>query len=378
MERTGKRRAMSDTQPSAIPIYQQVANVLRTQIAALEGDRPGRLPNEEQLARAHGVARGTVRQALQVLTEEGLIQRSRGRGTVTVPAGIQAWRKVHKSRAIAVISSWQIAPDVPSEFYGQIYQGILVASQQAGYRVSLSRMGGHFPLIRPDIHPEDPEQTVGVILIGLADERIIQMHAQEGYPVVCTDYWSNNPLADAVVFDCFAEGQKAVEFLLDHGHRHLFYLGNCLVDERNRDRHECDADLMEAGCRRALQEAGLALPARHIRYCRHSDAGRAVDWLVSLKPRPTAGVIFSSATLAGLIKGLERHGLRCPDDISLICKAAAGEPLKAASLRNDPFLMGKHAVEMLLERASGKRQIGVRLAIESTLHRGVTVRRQDS
>ncbi len=369
---------MGEPQQTPIPVYQQVANILRTRIVGLDSDRPARLPNEEQLARTHAVARGTIRQALQVLTEEGLIERARGRGTVSVPAGIRAWRRLHKNRAIAVISSYQIEPGIPGNFYGQIYQGVLVAAQQAGYRVSLSRMGGHFPGIRLNIHPEDPEQTVGVILIGLSDERIVEMHAYAGYPVVCTDYWPADPHADGVMYDCFGEGLKAVEFLLAQGHRHLFYVGNCLIDENNRLRHECDADLMEAGCRRTLQEAGQALPARHVRFCKHAEASHVADWYAGLKPRPSAGIIFSSVAFEGFVARLARHGLRCPDDVSLMCKASIGDPLDAASMRNDPFLMGFHAVGLLLERASGKRQVGVRLAIESRLHRGRTVRRFDS
>jgi DNA-binding LacI/PurR family transcriptional regulator len=371
-----RRRAarMSDPQPNEIPVYQQVANILRTQIVGMEGDRPARLPNEEQLATTHGVARGTIREALQVLAEEGLIERARGRGTVTMPAGIHAWRRLRKSRVIKVISSWQIQPDVPGEFYGQIYQGILVAAQHAGYRVSLSRMGGHFPRIQANVSPEDPEQTIGVILVGLSDERIIEMHTQAGYPVVCTDYWPSHRQADGVVFDCFGEGITATEFLLAQGHRRLFYVGNCQVDEDGRLRHECDADLMEAGCRRALQEAGLTLPAKHVRYCKHDDVKEAVKWFRSLRLRPTAGVIFSFSTLENFARALARRGLTCPEDVSLICKASVGAATSATCMRNDSFLIGQHAVDLLLERAAGRRTAGVRLAISSILHRGSSVR----
>lgn len=365
---------MSDSQASEIPVYQQVANILRTQIVSIEGDRPIRLPNEEQLAAAHGVARGTIREALQVLAAEGLIERARGRGTVSVPTGICAWRRLRKNRILKVISSWQIDPDIPANFYGQIYQGILVAAQQEGYRVSLSRMGGHFPRIKPDVKPEDPEQTIGVVLVGISDERIIEMHMQAGYPVVCTDYWPINHQADGVVFDCFGEGLTATQFLLGQGHRRVFYVGNCHTDEDGRARHECDADLMEAGCRRALQEVGLTLPAKHVRHCKIDDVADIVKWFVSLKPRPTAGVIFSTSTLERFVAGLARHGLRCPEDVSLICKASSGTAVAAACMRNDPFLMGWHAVDLLLERASGKRGSGIRLAISSTLHRGPSVR----
>lgn len=61
--------------------YQQLADHLRTQIAANEFSPGERLPSEAELARQHDVALGTVRQAVAVLTEEGLVERRQGRGT---------------------------------------------------------------------------------------------------------------------------------------------------------------------------------------------------------------------------------------------------------------------------------------------------------
>lgn len=359
----------------AIPVYQQVANILRTQIVTVESDRPTHLPKETELAAAHGVARGTIRQALQMLAGEGLIQRVRHQGTLTSPGGIRAWRNLHKSRAISVISTWAIRPDVPSEFYGQIYQGILVASQQAGYRVSLTKQGSRY-LTSAD-SPSDPRQVIGVIFTGSFDERVIAMHVQAGYPVVCTDYWTANPQVDAVTFDCFNEGIKGTQFLLEHGHQRFFCLGNNSIDDDGGEHPELDAQIFENGCRCALQQAGISLSRRFVRYCRPQveSVDSTVGWFANLTPRPTAGLIFNVTTLERFVAGLERRGLQCPRDVSLICKAPVGHEVQAASLRNDPFMMGMFAVELLLERASGKRSVGVRLAIESSLHRGPSVQR---
>jgi GntR family transcriptional regulator len=66
--------------------YEQISDDLRAQISAGQL-RPGdRLPSEEQLKEIHGTSAPTVRQALDVLLAEGLIDKRHGRGTfVRVP-----------------------------------------------------------------------------------------------------------------------------------------------------------------------------------------------------------------------------------------------------------------------------------------------------
>jgi len=65
-----------------LPKYHQVYLVLREQLA--EGHfGAGRLPAELELVQQFGVARATVRKALERLQAEGLIDRRPGRGTVS-------------------------------------------------------------------------------------------------------------------------------------------------------------------------------------------------------------------------------------------------------------------------------------------------------
>lgn len=65
-----------------LPKYHQVYLVLREQLS--EGRFAQGLPGEMQLVKEFGVARVTVRRALERLANEGLIQRTPGRGTVPV------------------------------------------------------------------------------------------------------------------------------------------------------------------------------------------------------------------------------------------------------------------------------------------------------
>ena len=66
---------------SKIPFYQQLYEILRGKI--VHGDwKPGdMMPPESELIEQYQVSRNTVRQVLDLLVQEGLIYRQRGRGT---------------------------------------------------------------------------------------------------------------------------------------------------------------------------------------------------------------------------------------------------------------------------------------------------------
>jgi DNA-binding GntR family transcriptional regulator len=66
------------------PIYQQLADILRAQIAdgTLPPNRP--VPSITTLVQTYGVARGTAIHALEVLRDEGLVRTVQGRGTFVI------------------------------------------------------------------------------------------------------------------------------------------------------------------------------------------------------------------------------------------------------------------------------------------------------
>jgi GntR family transcriptional regulator len=69
------------------PVYLQLASILRARIEA-GGYPPGRaLPSETTLMQEHGLARETVRKAVRVLRDEGLVQIVQGRGAYVTERG---------------------------------------------------------------------------------------------------------------------------------------------------------------------------------------------------------------------------------------------------------------------------------------------------
>jgi GntR family transcriptional regulator len=66
---------------SPLPLYQQLAELLRRDIASGSLSPGARLPSEPELSRRHRIGRPTVRQATELLVQRGLIERRRGSGT---------------------------------------------------------------------------------------------------------------------------------------------------------------------------------------------------------------------------------------------------------------------------------------------------------
>src|SRR5689334_11942339 len=73
------------------PIYVQIATQFRARIKSRLWPPGYRLRAEDELASDLGVARGTLRRAVQDLVDEGLLVQVQGRGTfVTATAGATA------------------------------------------------------------------------------------------------------------------------------------------------------------------------------------------------------------------------------------------------------------------------------------------------
>lgn len=79
-------RARKINRQSKVPLYQQLYEILRSKIDDGEFSPGDMLPPESELIDVYEVSRATVRQVLDMLVNEGLIYRQRGRGTfVTHP-----------------------------------------------------------------------------------------------------------------------------------------------------------------------------------------------------------------------------------------------------------------------------------------------------
>ena len=73
------------------PRYRQIAEEFRSAIASGTYKSGDALPTEMEICETYGVSRHTARDALRILSDDGLIERRRGAGTVVASRGAPAF-----------------------------------------------------------------------------------------------------------------------------------------------------------------------------------------------------------------------------------------------------------------------------------------------
>lgn len=75
---------MSDEPVLPKHVYEQVADAIEAEIASGRIPVGGRLAGQYELAELHGVSRNSIRSAIELLHERGLVSTLRGRGTYVI------------------------------------------------------------------------------------------------------------------------------------------------------------------------------------------------------------------------------------------------------------------------------------------------------
>ena len=106
----------AETIASPAPRYMALAETLRTRIGSGQYSVGGLLPTEHALCEEFDVSRHTVREALRILSEAGLIARRRGSGTVVLAKdtkqrfnmrffGVDAVMNYNRAAKLSVVST---------------------------------------------------------------------------------------------------------------------------------------------------------------------------------------------------------------------------------------------------------------------------------
>lgn len=183
-----------------------------------------RLPADGELADKYQISRDTVRQALALLVNEGLIERVQGRGTfVSQPAS--------NGSPVMQIKQKQIGLVLNRTLRTQVNMNLLVGVEQAakshGYSVSFTYAEGNQEQQARDIARLRANHVLGMIIYLTGDsthDASIQQLQADHVPLVLIDRYIPDLAIDYVGVDNVGGGYRATEHLLILGHKRIGFI----------------------------------------------------------------------------------------------------------------------------------------------------------
>lgn len=164
---------------------------------------------------------------------------------------------------------------------------------------------------------------------------------------------------DHVLYDNSHVGQRAAEYLLERGHRHVAYVGDGRSRRVFRERRdEFVRKLGEHDLTCTVIEDDEAMPGSLGQY-----AGALVDRLVAIEPRPTGVFCVTDDLLLAIFNGLRLRGIEPQRDVGLI--GCNNDPSVMNQMHPRPAtidiklgVVGEVAVEQLLWRMGHSGEAG--------------------
>jgi GntR family transcriptional regulator of arabinose operon len=334
------------------PRYIQVANVIRQKIQDGVWEDGDAIPPEKTLCEQFGIARGTMRQALQLLESEGYLWREQGRGTFVRLGNSQA--TVHEqNRHLAYVLAF-VVPYIRDSSVSTILVGFQQVAEKAGYSVVFNHVNNDLQQQQEVINKLVQQGVAGIALYPVDSESGtgIDKLVRHQYPIVLVDRYLKNLSTDYVMSDHFGGALRGVHYLLNEGHRRVGFV-TWLSPAVSMDHRML-------GYIQALREREIPLDDDLI--CQVE--GYPTINLTSLinylrnENRPTAVFAANDQIAIALYRAAAAVGLRIPEDLSVIgfdnldMSPHLDPPL--TTVAQQFLVIGRQAAQVLLTRIRGE------------------------
>lgn len=158
----------------------------------------------------------------------------------------------------------------------------------------------------------------------------------------------------SVVIDDEAGGRMVAEYFVCHGHRRCGFIGDSHVPDYAI--HTSDVRL--SGYRKALQAAGLELPARYLGLAPHGlEPARQQALAMLSQPEPPTAIFAPSDTQAiGVLRAARDLGVHVPGDLAIIGfdDIEVADYIGLTTVRQPLNESGRVAVDLLLARLNDR------------------------
>lgn len=324
--------------------YEAVQTFLRSKIESgviVPGEK---LPSESELMAQFGISRNAVRQAINELIKERLVESRQGIGTFCVK------RTQGRSMLIAMVTF-----RISSYIFPRLVSACNQSIQRDGYTLLLNESLYNVAKERSILQDLRKRHVDGIVITPVLEGSkynadILNEFEAEGIPVVLLDGEYPDYAFTSIVIDEVAAGRKAAEYLWERGHRDIGMIYSSNYRPKVLRRDGVLGFLSSVGAR----IRGEWLVGIHGQISSLETYGQ-IRALLALKSQlPTAIICSSDDEALMFMRQAQRHKIRIPEDVSLIAfdnsDLARYSSPRLTTLDHPSEYMGELAGKLILDR----------------------------
>lgn len=349
---------------SLTPLHTQLQQQIRELILSGEYPVGSRLPSENQLQQHLSVSRNTVRQALNSIESEGLIERIPGKGTFV--AGFQKPLTTSPDDRRTIHFSTH---DFENTCQRLLLTGAESVARSRGYRTVFYN-SKHSPVEEERLLDQiKHDQSGGILMWSTLHPDIIPQltHSinEASIPCVMMDRTLDSLNCDFVASDNYGGARAVMQHLIDLGHERIAFLTHPFVEllpvaERLRAYREAlvanDLEPLE------IWQFGpryYEMQARDFYNAYDNPYSIAIQAVTHYLKNNQVTAVFAIHDYMALLamKAAKLLGLRVPDDLSIAgfddADIAPHVATPLTSVHQDTLAIGQRAASFLIDRMEG-------------------------
>jgi LacI family transcriptional regulator len=291
------------------PFYIQIYEGLRQEIQEEKFGKGEYLPSEKDLAQLFGVDRQTIRRSLDLLVNDGVVEKRPGVGTLVRDlSNIVHTNATDRGNIAFVLPKGPGLMDRLSEpFYTDLFVRLDQLCSADGFQLMYRAVADENELEAF----VDRNRIMGIVFVSSHQQSTYQYARGRSIPAVVDNVVSD--LYPSVQRDSEAGVHLAVARLVELGHRRIAFLGGLEGYYSTRKRHA--AYLM------ALSSARLPIEGQVVKYGDWTfDSGYlATNEMLEENGRPPTAVFACNDMMAaGVVESIKNAGLSVPEDVSVV------------------------------------------------------------
>ena len=337
----------------AQPIYKQIRGEIMRMLREGKLSPGSKLPTEHKIAEQFGISRGTVRQALSKLTQEGIVERFPKRGTFISIDHLQVIMRIGVISPILKLKGGIHKDPFCIEMLSGLYEGMM---RSGGMVVPIQEKDNPDAVIK-ECEKRKVDGLIFLLPVSKDKELVAQLNQKLNIPFICI----GSDIDDNVNFitgDDRYGSKLAVEHLLELGHSRIGGIFVNCGEPASAKRYE--------GFKSTLKTHGISIDNSMLKIVQRDAKGicfqeslQATRELLDSTPNLSAIYAGGVEPLLAASQIVKQAGLKIPKDISLIgyddfFMAGFSDP--SFSVISQPvWEMGSRGVDILMKLIMNKK-----------------------